>query len=151
MPRFTRSPEVIDLIKSWSAAVRENDFERDQPVLRELVWDSDLRVTVLPQEYNLMRFKGLHLWRTHHSAPRIIHSPQFHKHFTKSKMRVDTVEDLLGPVMASKLPLLLSADRSLARMAGREPHFPSRKEIWLRQLSLIKDVPLFWMRRFFRK
>jgi len=61
------------------------------------------------------------------------------------------VEDLLGPVLASKLPILLAADRSLARMAGREPHFPSKKEIWLRWLSLLKDVPLFWILRLFRK
>ena len=148
---FRRSPDVIDLITRWSTTVRENDFNRDQPVLRELVWDSDLRVATLPHEYNLMRFKGLYLWRTHHSAPRIIHSPQLHKHFTKTKTRVDTVEDLLGPVIASKLPILLSADRSLARMAGREPHFPSKKEVWLRRLHLTIDVPRFWMRRLFRK
>jgi len=148
---FRRSPEVIDLIKSWSKVVRENDFQKDQPVLRELAWDSNLRIATLPQEYNLMRFNDLHLWRTHHSAPRIIHSPQFHKHFSKNKMRIDTLEDLLGPVIASKLPLLLAADRSLARMAGREPHFPSRKEIWLRWLGLMKDVPLFWTRRLFRR
>ena len=148
---FRHSPEVIDLIRSWSKVVRENDFQKDQPVLRELVWDSNLRIATLPQEYNLMRFKDLHLWRTHHSAPRIIHSPQFHKHFTKNKTRLDTVEDLLGPVIASKLPVLLSADRSLARMAGREPQFPRRKDNLLRQLRLIKDVPLFWVRRLFRK
>ena len=148
---YRSSPEVLDLIKGWSTAVRENDFSRDQPVLRELLWDSDLRIATLPPEYNLMRFKGLYLWRTHHSAPRIIHSPQLHKHFTKNKSRVDSVEDLLGPVLASKLPILLAADRSLARMAGREPHFPSRKEIWLRWLGLMKDVPLFWIRRLFRR
>ena len=148
---FRRRPEVIDLIKNWSTVVRENDFQKDQPVLRELVWDRDLRIATLPLEYNLMRFKDLHLWRTHHAAPRIIHSPQFHKHFTKNKTRIDTVEDLLGPVIASKLPVLLSADRTLARMAGREPQFPSRKDKLLRQSRLIKNVPLFWIRRLFRK
>lgn len=144
---YRRTPEVIELIKGWSAAVRANDFARDQPVLRELVWDSDLRVATLPQEYNLMRFKGLHLWKTRLAAPRIIHSPQLHKHFTKNKSRVDTVEDLLGPLIASKLPVLISADRSLARMAGREPHFPTRKETWLRRLRLVRDVPRHWLRR----
>ena len=142
-----RNPKVVAELQSWSAAVRENDFERDQPVLRELIWDSDLRVATLPQEYNLMRFKDLHLWRTHHSAPRIIHSPQFHKHFTKNKTRTDTLENLLGLVIASKLPVLISADRGLARMAGRSPHFPSRKETWLRRLRLMRDIPWHWIRR----
>jgi hypothetical protein len=148
---FRHSPKVEDLLKNWSAAVRENNFNRDQPVLRELVWNSELRITTLPPEYNLMRFKDLHLWRTHHSAPRIIHSPQFHKHFTKRKTRVSTIEDLLGPMLTSRLTALLLADRSLARMAGREPHFPSGSDFFIRRLRLIKDVPLFWIRRFFRK
>jgi hypothetical protein len=149
---FRRSPEVIDLIKSWGKVVRENDFPKDQPVLRELVWDSDLRIATLPLEYNLMRFKDLHLWRTRHAAPRIIHSPQFHKHFTKNKrMRHDSLEDLLGPTIASKLPLLISADRSLARMAGRAPHFPTRQETWLRRLRLVWYVPAFWASRLFSR
>lgn len=148
---YRRTPEVLALLKSWSAVVRENDFKRDQSVLRELVWDSDLRVATLPREYNLMRFKILRLWRTHHAAPRIIHSPQLHKHFTMKKNRVDTLEDLLGPVIASKLPVLLSADRGLARMAGREPRFPNNKEIWLRRLGLTINIPLFWLRRLFCK
>lgn len=144
---FRQNPKVMDLLKNWSAAVRENNFNRDQPVLRELVWDSDLRITTLPLEYNLMRFKDLHLWRTHHSAPRVIHSPQFHKHFTKSKIRVTTIQDLLGPVLASRLPVLLSADRGLARIADREPIFPSKKNSFIRWIRLLKDVPLFWVRR----
>lgn len=148
---FRRSPEVIDLINNWSAVVRENDFQKDQPVLRELVWDSDLRIATLPPEYNLMRFKDLHLWRTHHSAPRIIHSPQFHKHFTKRKTRVSTVEDLLGPMLTSRLKVLLAADKSLARMAEREPRSFGTSDLFLRWLRLIKDVPLFWIRRFMRK
>lgn len=144
---LNRSPKVVAELHNWSVTVRENDFERDQPVLRELLWDSDLRIATLPQEYNLMRFRDLHLWRTHHSAPRIIHSPQFHKHFTKNKKRINTLEDLLGPVISSKLPVLISADRSLARMAGRSPHFPSLKETWLRRFRLMRDVPLHWIRR----
>lgn len=148
---YRRTPEVNDLLRSWSSAVRENDFKRDQPVLRELVWDSTLRIATLPQEYNLMRFKGLYLWRTHHSAPRVIHSPQLHKHFTKGKTRVDTLEGLLGPVLASKLPILLYADKSLARMAGREPHFPTMKETLVRRLGLIKRLPIHWTRRLLQK
>jgi hypothetical protein len=145
---YRHSTEVINLIKSWSVIVRENDFHRDQAVLRELVWESDLRVTTLPQEYNLMRYRELHLWKTHSSAPRIIHSTQLHRHFTKNKRRIDTLEELLGPLITSKLSLLLSADRGLARMAGRQPYFPSVKDIWLRRLRLIRDIPRHWFRRF---
>lgn len=149
---FRRKPEVLTLLKHWSAAVRDNELKQDQPVLRELVWDSDLRIATLPLEYNLMRFKVLRFHSKKSStAPRIIHSPEFHKHFTMNEPRLDTLQDLLGPVIASKLPMLIAADRSLARMAGREPKFPSTKDIWLRRLRLIKDVPVFWVRRCFKR
>lgn len=149
---FRRRPAVLNLLKNWSVAVRNNDLKQDQPVLRELVWDSDLRIATLPPEYNLMRFKVLRFQsKKSSSAPRIIHSPEFHKHFTMNETRLDTLEDLLGPVIASKLPALIAADRSLARMAGREPHFPSKKDIWLRRLRLVKDIPMFRIRHFFRK
>lgn len=148
---YKATPEVISLLQNWSATVRDNGFESDQPVFRELLWYSDLRLATLPREYNLMRYWLLRRWRTRDAAPRILHSPRLHKHFTKNKRRVESLEDLVGPVTASKLPSLFSADRSLARMAGRQPHFPSRKETWLRQLRLIRDLPLFWVRRLFLK
>lgn len=144
---FRRGPKIIEFFKDWSIAVRENDFQGDQRMMRELLWESDLRLATLPREYNLMRYWLLRHWLTRDSAPRIIHSRRLHKHFTTNKARVDTLDDLLGPVIASKLPVLLSADKSLARMAGREPHFPTRKETWLRRLRLMKDVPLHWLRR----
>lgn len=144
---FNRNTKVIELFGRWSVAVRENKFKGDQRMMRELLWESDLRVATLPREYNLMRLKTLYLWETQQSAPRIIHNRKLHKHFTESKARMDTLEDLLGPVIASKLPVLLSADRSLARMAGREARLPSIKETFFRLLRLVRDVPRHWFRR----
>lgn len=144
-----RTPEVIDLLKNWSAAVRESKLARDQAVLRELLWDSDLRIATLPTEYNLMKYRDLSRWKTYSSAPRIIHSTQLHRHFTKNKRRIDNLEDLLGPLITSKLSILLSADRGLARTAGRKPQFPSPKDIWLRRLRLIVDMPRYWLLRLF--
>ena len=51
---YRRTREILGLIKNWSVVIRENDFKRDQPALRKLVWDSDLRVAALLREYNLM-------------------------------------------------------------------------------------------------
>lgn len=144
---FRRTPQVIELFRSWSKAVRENDFKGDQRMMRELLWDGDLRVATLPREYNLMRYGVLRHWLTRDAAPRIIHSRRLHKHFTTNKSRVNTLDELLGPQIASKLPVLLSADKGLAHMAGREPHFPSQQEIWLRRLRLLRDIPRHWLRR----
>jgi hypothetical protein len=144
---FRQDSKVIELFKSWSVAVRENDFKGDQRMMRELLWDSDLRVATLPREYNLMRYTRLRHWLIRDGAPRVIHSRRLHKHFTNDKARIDDVEDLVGPVIASKLPVLISADKSLARMAGREPHFPTSKENWRRRLRLMRDIPRHWLRR----
>lgn len=144
---FRRNPGVTELLRNWSTAVRSGGFARDQPVLRELIWDSDLRVATLPSEYNLMRFKVLRLWRSRFPAPRIIHSPRLHHHFTMNRSRISTVEDLVGPSIASKLPMMLDADKGLARLAGAEPSFPNRKEHWLRRLRRARNTIRYWLRR----
>lgn len=144
---FRRDPEVTELLNRWSTTVRNSEFKRDQPVLRELAWDSNLRIATLPREYNIMRFKVLRLWRKTLSAPRIIHSPSLHKNFTSNKRQIATVEDLVGPAIASRLPSMIAADRSLARMAGREPRSPSRTERWRTRLKLMRDIPRHWLRR----
>lgn len=144
---FRRDSKVIELFKSWSVAVRENDFKGDQRMMRELLWESDLRVATLPREYNLMRLKMLYLWDIQQGAPRIIHNRKLHKHFTENKTRLSSLQDLLGPLITSKLPVLLSADKGLARMSGREPHFPSKRETFFRHLSLIRDIPWHLLRR----
>lgn len=85
---FSRIPEIIDLLKNWSACVRGNNLTKDQPVLRELLWHSDIKVGTLPPEYNLMQFEVLYVWAENvHSAPRIIHSPRLHYHFTQNNRR----------------------------------------------------------------
>lgn len=144
---FRRNVKVLELLKSWSVAVRENNFKIDQPVLRELIWDGEVNVATLPPEYNLMRFEFLYVWdEKPHAAPRIIHSPRFHQHFSMNKKRIDTVEDLVGPAIASKLPIMLAADKGLARMAGREPTYPGkRKRKVLKLLRPIRDMRRRWL------
>lgn len=144
---FRRNCKVDRLLDRWSVAVRENNLKIDQPVLRELIWDGDVKVATLPPEYNLMRFEALYVWdEMPNGAPRIIHSPQLHRHFTKNKRRIDSVQDLLGPALASKLPNLLLADKGLARMAGREPVAPGRKKRKVqKRLRLMRDMRRRWL------
>lgn len=149
---YRRNERVIDLLKAWSRIVRDNGLKLDQPVLRELIWQSDLRVATLPYEYNIMDYSKIRYMSTIHAAPRIIHSPRFHQHFTTDTglRAVDTLDDLLGPYAASKLPLLLAADRGLARMAGREPRLITRGDIWKRRLWLMWALPLRRLRKLWR-
>ena len=46
------------------AAVKATDTGRDQISLRELLWDSDLRIATLPEEYNLLWITGVRDWTT---------------------------------------------------------------------------------------
>jgi hypothetical protein len=96
-----------------------------------------------------MRFEVLSLWDEQKSAaPRIIHSWKLHSHFTsnRKKERFDSLEDLLGSEIASKLPIMLSADKGLARMAGREPTIPGKKKRKVRKrLRQISDIRRQWL------
>lgn len=133
---YRRTPEVIEFLRTWSRTVRENGHRFDQLSLRELVWDSDLRVAVLPEEFNMTQHGVLLTWGRTRPAPRIIHNPKLHHHFTgKSRRRIDTVEQLVGPAIAAMLPDLIAGDRYLARTEGREPYRPSH---WRRRLVQLK-------------
>jgi hypothetical protein len=121
-----RSSATQSLLRRWADAVREGDLPRDQPALRELLWESDLRLAILPEEYNLMVVARLKSWWTWSPAPRILHSPLFHVHFTRGRTRTTSVEELLGPVLWTKLPLLFEADNSLDGARGRHASEPTR-------------------------
>jgi hypothetical protein len=116
---------VLAFLRRWAEAMREGGMRKDQPALRELLWDSELRIATLPPEYNLLDLGAVRRWDRFRPAPRLIHHYRFHKHFTGRRREVATVEDLLGPMAAARLPMILAADRGLARLAGREPREPS--------------------------
>ena len=122
---YRRSPEVLGFLRLWADTLRESGMRKDQPSLRELLWLSDLRIATLPPEYNLLDLGAVRRWDRFRPGPRLIHHYRFHKHFTGRRREVATVEDLLGPFTAARLPMMLAADRGLARLAGREPRDPT--------------------------
>ena len=71
-----------------------------------------------------MDLGAIRRWDRFRPAPRLIHHYRFHKHFTGRRREVASVEALLGPMAAARLPMMLAADRGLARMAGRAPREP---------------------------
>ena len=109
-----RSTQVDRLLGDWQRAMLEGGLKRDQPVLRELLFDSALRVAVLPPEYNLMSVREMGAWTSDFTAPRVIHHHVLHRHIGKKMKQVETVEDLLGRPMARHLQRLLEADQYLA-------------------------------------
>jgi hypothetical protein len=132
---FQGSERVRNFLRAWSRAVRDESMRRDQPALRELLWESDLRIATLPEEYNLVNVGALRTWKRSQTAPRIIHHYRFHEGFTKGRREVATLADLVGPMTAARLPLMLAGDRTLAARAGRSARALSagdRAGAWMR-------------------
>lgn len=116
---FTDRPAVRDLFRRWRQVVLEEDHKRDQRSLRELLWASDLRLATLPPEYNLLDYTQIGWWRHVHAAPRVVHTPLLHRHFTAGGMRFASLEALLGPRLLARLPFLVATDHSLAYFGDR--------------------------------
>jgi len=74
---FRGTPAVLELLRAWSAAFHEAGLKKDQVTLRELLWLSDLRLHVLPPEYNLRHRKYLRVWEEREAVPRILHFRRF--------------------------------------------------------------------------
>ncbi|MCP9890283.1 hypothetical protein KBY57_04290 [Cyanobium sp. Aljojuca 7D2] len=72
---WRRNPATQALLKAWPHHYRQAGFRKDQVTLRELLWQSDLRIATLPPEYNIRYRKTLWLWRhsPEEARPRILH------------------------------------------------------------------------------
>lgn len=125
-----RSPRTLAFLEAWAAAIADHGIGRDQPSLRELLWDSDLRIATLPPEYNLMNLdllRGKPLDR-YHAAPRLIHNPHFHLHHAAFADSPDPATDSLGLWQGARLAILLREDTTLPANRDRPPGRASRLE-----------------------
>ncbi len=126
---------VRTMLGDWAAAVRDHATGRDQQVLREILWHSDLRVAVLPPEYNVMDVDLLRHWSVKKAAPRIIHLPMFHEQFERFAKAPDPVVERIGRWRASQLPDMLAADLDLARRTGQPAEPPGGLASRLRRIA----------------
>jgi hypothetical protein len=75
---YRSSERTLDFLQSWSSAYHEAGFSKDQTTLRELIWSSDLRLYVLPPEYNVRYEKYVRIWSPSEATPKILHYRRFH-------------------------------------------------------------------------
>jgi len=68
---------VLDFLESWKTAFYEASLEKDQVTLRELLWDSKLRIATLPPEYNIRYSKYLKVWNKYEAIPKILHFKEY--------------------------------------------------------------------------
>jgi Nucleotide-diphospho-sugar transferase len=76
---FKSSAAVVELLREWARAYHSAGFRKDQVTLRELLWASDLRLLILPPEYNIRYEKYVRLWDNKEAVPRILHYAAFHE------------------------------------------------------------------------
>ncbi len=73
-----KSVRTEAFLQEWQDTFEALKLEFDQPLLRELLFHSDLRLAVLPVEYNHMHSQYLSNGNRRMLAPRVLHLPHLH-------------------------------------------------------------------------
>lgn len=93
---YRKNPELKVFFAEWIASFRDSGGNRDQVVLKDLIWKTDLRFYVLPPEFNLRRVTMLDAWEPLDAVPTIIHSHIFLQHLRHPGARkITDIGDLL--------------------------------------------------------
>jgi hypothetical protein len=75
---YRSTPGVLAFMEEWSSHFHEAGFAQDQMTYRELLWLSNLRITVLPPEYNVRYEKYHYLWSETEATTKIFHLQRLH-------------------------------------------------------------------------
>ena len=70
---YRANAAVHQMLADWKQAYHTAGFKWDQVTLRELLWKSDLRLFILPPEYNVRYSKYLEVWEADEARPKILH------------------------------------------------------------------------------
>ncbi|SHO51842.1 putative nucleotide-diphospho-sugar transferase [Desulfopila aestuarii] len=74
---FRKDPAVINFFEEWKTAFHSAGLTKDQVTLRQLLYESNLRLNVLPPEYNIRYRKSLWMWRRKEAMPKILHMAKY--------------------------------------------------------------------------
>ena len=107
-----RKSEVTErFLAAVDAAIAETGAKKDQPIVRELLFDSDLRLAVLPPEYNYKNVRQAMSLDSKDTAPRILHVPDLHRRQDRTTGRVPPLADLFPPELLEHIDRLVASDR----------------------------------------
>ncbi len=110
----TRKSERTDAVLRECDRICLAEQERhDQLVLRELLWDSDLRIAVLPGVYNTMFVAHLEAQDHNQMAPRILHIPKLHNHLHGYGPQIFTPRQAVGPMIWKHIQRMRASDMTL--------------------------------------
>nr|WP_281423938.1 putative nucleotide-diphospho-sugar transferase [Oceanobacter mangrovi] len=137
------SDKVQAFLRDWKTVIKERNQKKDQPSFRELLWDSDLKLGILPPEYNLMHLNQIEVMTHKHGVPKIIHSPKLHRHKGDSgRDSINCLMRLLGP---RKLARLLKNHHGASGCLRPKPI--SREILFgdVSQLSIKERLAMKWL------
>lgn len=130
-----RSEGVLSLLDAWAEGLEAAGGGRDQPVLRELLWRSDLRIATLPPEFNFCDLGSLPYFRRATPAPRIVHYCQR----KPAAGRPVEAAAVLGPATSGVIEAMSRADATdgAARSGRRVGRLGKR---WLQARALLETL-----------
>lgn len=114
-----RSEGTTALLRRWREDFVSLGQTSDQPLLRELLFESPLRLIVLPPEYNLMYQPHIRVANRLMMAPRLLHVPGLHEqpeHGATPDLPFDAGA-LVSDAVRDKLNELAQSDRTLGGRA----------------------------------
>ena len=74
---FNKTDPVLNLFKAWKKDYHKGEFAGDQSTLRELVWLANLRLAILPPEYNVRYKFYIKTLDKNKITPKILHLCDF--------------------------------------------------------------------------
>ncbi len=136
-----KSRATRTLLRRWEEGFLTSDLKNDQPVLRRLLYDSRLRVGVLPMDYNLMHTRALGAMGRKMAAPRVLHVTRLHAEGADPGDPMISLDpaDCLAPAAHQALLALiegdLTEDLEQPAAARRRPE-PDRPTLYRRSASM---------------
>lgn len=125
-----KSAATDAFLVTWQREMKLTGSKRDQPALRELLYESDLRIATLPPGYNLISFHELAAWWGQFGAPRVLHAPKLHLQGDGGDPGTPyLLEEVVGRINAFRIRVLLHADKQVTPDApeeSRNPYYPLR-------------------------
>jgi len=77
---YRKSAKTDAFFAEWLRRFHQAGVARDQIILKDLLWESDIRFYVLPPEFNLRRVTMLDAWEPLDANVKIIHSHRLLQH-----------------------------------------------------------------------
>lgn len=97
---FDRNKEVLNFLKDWHNRYKEyvkKNIPKDQVSMRKMLWKHNLRMYVLPPEYNVNKAKWFKIWEEAEAKPLIFHYTMIET----LKENRNIINPIIGPNMSS--------------------------------------------------